>query len=153
MSKKSNSEIISSLLYILVGVLLVIFRDRTLEWAMTVAGALFLIFGVIDLFKRNWGSGAVSLIIGLSIIVFGWALTNVVILVLGILISVKGIVALIDALRQFRKNAVDIVFSVLTILVGLLLAFGNLLGIMILIAGVMLMFDGVLGIIGAFTKK
>ncbi|MBR6743795.1 MAG: DUF308 domain-containing protein [Clostridia bacterium] len=126
MNKKSNSELISSLLYILIGALLVIFRDRALGWAMTVAGVLFLVFGVLELLRNHWSGGAVNLVIGIAIIVFGWALTGIVILVLGILIALKGVVALVDSLRAYRKSAVDIVFSILTVVIGLLLAFGNL---------------------------
>ena len=153
MARNSKSELISSLLYIFIGILLVIFQDRTLGWAMTVAGALFIVFGILDLVKSNWAGGAVSLIIGISIIVFGWILTGIVILVLGILIALKGAVALIEAFRTDQKNVLDILFAVLTIVVGLLLAFGNLLSTMIIIAGVMLMFDGVLGLVGSLTKS
>ena len=152
MLKKSNPELISSLLYILIGVLLVVFRDRALGWAMTIAGALFLVFSVLELLKNNWTGGAVSLIIGLSIIIFGWVLTEIVILVFGILIVLKGVVALIDELRRFKQNAVDIIFAVLTIVIGLLLAFGELLSIMIAIAGVMLMFNGIIKLINSETK-
>lgn len=153
MLKKLNSELITSLLFILIGVLLVVFRDRTLGLVMTVAGAIFLISGVLELLKNNWTGGAVSLIIGLSIIVFGWILTEIVILVFGILIALKGLVALIDELRKFKKNALDITFAVLTIVIGLLLAFGELLSIMIAIAGVMLMFNGIVRLISAATKN
>ena len=59
MTKKSNSELFSSLLYIIIGVLLVIFRSETLEWAMTIAGIVFLISGILDLVKKNWTGGAV----------------------------------------------------------------------------------------------
>ena len=153
MLKKLNSELITSLLFILIGVLLVIFRDRTLGLVMTVAGAIFLISGVLELLKNNWTGGAVSLIIGLSIIVFGWILTGIVILIFGILIALKGLVALIEELRKFKKNALDITFAVLTIVIGLLLAFGELLSIMIAIAGVMLMFNGIVRLISAATKN
>lgn len=152
MLKKFNSELILSLLYILIGVLLVIFRDRTLGLVMTVAGVIFLVFGILELLRSNWTGGAVSLIIGLSIIVLGWLLTKIVILVFGILIALKGVVALIDELRRFKKNAVDIVFAVLTIVIGLLLAFGELLSIMIAIAGVMLMFNGIVKLISSAAK-
>ena len=152
MLKKFNSELILSLLYILIGVLLVIFRDRTLGLVMTVAGVIFLVFGILELLRSNWTGGAVSLIIGLSIIVFGWVLTEIVILVFGILIALKGVVALIDELRRFKKNAVDIIFAVLTIVIGLLLAFGELLSIMIAIAGVMLMFNGIVKLISSAAK-
>ena len=153
MLKKLNSELITSLLFILIGVLLVVFRDRTLGLVMTVAGAIFLISGVLELLKNNWTGGAVSLIIGLSIIVFGWILTGIVILIFGILIALKGLVALIEELRKFKKNALDISFAVLTIVIGLLLAFGELLSIMIAIAGVMLMFNGIVRLISAATKN
>ena len=150
MSKiKKHSELISSLLYILIGALLVIFQDRTIGWAMTVMGALFIVFGILDLVRSNWGGGAVSLIIGIAILVLGWVVTEIVLLVFGVLIALKGVIALIDALRASKKDVLDIVFSILTIVIGLMLAFGNGLNVLIIIAGVMLMFNGILGLLGA----
>ena len=106
MAKKSNSELYSSLLYIIIGVLLVIFRSQTLGWAMTIAGVIFLISGILDLLKKNWTGGAVSLIIGLAILVLGWTATQIVLLVLGILIAIKGVVALIDVLKRSKKKKI-----------------------------------------------
>lgn len=153
MAKKRNSELISSLLYILIGALLVIFQDRTIGWAMTVMGVIFIVFGILDLIGSNWGSGAVSLIIGIAILVLGWVVTEIVLLVFGILIAIKGVIALIDALRSSKKNVVDIIFAILTVVIGIMLAFGNGLNILIIIAGVMLMFNGILGLIGAISGK
>ena len=150
MSKiKKRSELVSSLLYILIGALLVIFQDRTIGWAMTVMGALFIVFGILDLVRSNWGGGAVSLIIGIAILVLGRVVTEIVLLVFGVLIALKGVIALIDALRASKKDVLDIVFSILTIVIGLMLAFGNGLNVLIIIAGVMLMFNGILGLLGA----
>lgn len=150
MSKiKKHSELVSSLLYLLIGALLVIFQDRTIGWAMTVMGALFIVFGILDLVRSNWGGGAVSLIIGIAILVLGWVVTEIVLLVFGVLIALKGVIALIDALRASKKDVLDIVFSILTIVIGLMLAFGNGLNVLIIIAGVMLMFNGILGLLGA----
>lgn len=153
MAKKRNSELISSLLYILIGALLVIFQDRTIGWAMTVMGVIFIVFGILDLIGSNWGSGAVSLIIGIAILVLGWVVTEIVLLVFGILIAIKGVIALIDALRSSKKNVVDIIFAILTVVIGIMLAFGNGLNILIIVAGVMLMFNGILGLIGAISGK
>ena len=152
MAKKQNSELFSSLLYIIIGVLLVIFRSQTLGWAMTIAGAFFVISGILDLVKRNWAGGAVSLIIGISILVLGWLAAAIVLLVLGILIAVKGIVALIDVLKKSRKNALDILFPAISVVVGIMLAFGNGLDIMIVIVGVLLAIDGVIGLLGSLKK-
>ena len=152
MATKKNSELFSSILYIVVGILLVIFRAQTLNWAMTIAGIFFIVSGVLDLVKKNYTGGAVSLIIGLAILILGWLAVEIVLLVLGILIAVKGIVALIDAFKKSNKNALDLVFPVLTTVVGLLLAFGNGIDIMILIVGILLAIDGVIGLIGAIKK-
>ena len=150
MSKiKKRSELVSSLLYILIGALLVIFQDRTIGWAMTVMGALFIVFGILDLVRSNWGGGAVSLIIGIAILVLGWVVTEIVLLVFGVLIALKGVIALIDALRASKKDVLDITFAILTVILGIMLAFGNGLNVLIIIAGVMLMFNGILGLLGA----
>ena len=149
---KSNSELFSSLLYIIVGVLLVVFRSETLGWAMTIAGIIFVVSGILDIAKKNWASGAVSLIIGIAILVLGWAAAQIVLLVLGILIAVKGFVALVNVLKKKKKNALEVLFPILSIVVGLMLAFGNGLDIMILVVGVLLAVDGVIGLIGSVKK-
>lgn len=152
MAKKTSSELSSSLLYIIIGVLLVIFRSQTLGLAMTIAGIIFVVSGILDLVKQNWVGGAVSLIIGISILILGWAAAQIVLLVLGILIAIKGIVSLIDVLKKKRKSALMILYPVLSIAVGLLLAFGNGLDIVIIIVGVLLIVDGVIGLLGSLKK-
>lgn len=152
LTKKTNSELFSSVLYIIIGLLLVIFRSQTLGWAMTIAGIIFVISGILDLVKKNWTGGAVSLIIGLVILILGWTAAQIVLLVLGILIAIKGVVALIDALKKSDKNVLGILYPVLSIVVGLMLAFGNALDIMIVIVGVLLIIDGIIGLIGSLRK-
>lgn len=152
MAKKNNSELFSAILYIVIGILLVVFKSQTLNWAMTIVGLVFVISGILDLIKKNYTGGAVSLIIGIAILVLGWAAAKIVLLVLGILIAVKGIVAFIEAFNKKKANALDLVFPVLTVVVGLMLAFGNALDIMIIIVGVLLAIDGVLGLIATLKK-
>lgn len=153
MEKKFHSELFQSILYILIGALLIIFRAEMLNWAMTIAGIFFIISGALDLIKKNWVGGGVSLAIGIAIILLGWLAVGIVILVLGILIAVKGIITLIEAIKAGIKNALDLVFPILTIVVGILLAFGNLLDIILIIAGILLAIDGAIGLVGEFTKK
>ena len=153
MTKKSNSELFSSILYIIIGILLVIFRSETLNWAMTIAGIVFLISGILDLVKKNWAGGAVSLIIGLAVLILGWAATQIVLLVLGILIAVKGIVALINVLKKGARNALEAIYPILSVVIGIMLAFGNGLDVMIIIVGVLLAVDGVIGLVGSLKKN
>ena len=93
-----------------------------------------------------------SLIIGISILVLGLTVVKIVLLVLGILIAIKGVVALVEALNSNRMNVFRILFPIFTIVIGLMLAFGNALDIMIVIAGVLLIVDGAIGLIAAFKK-
>ena len=152
MAKKKNSELFSSILYIIVGILLVCFPESALSWAMTIAGIVFVVSGILELFKKNWAGGAISLIIGIAILILGWVLAGIVLLVLGILIAIKGIVALIDVFKKSKKNALEILFPILTIVIGILLAFGNLTHIILIVGGILLAIDGVLGLIGSLKK-
>ncbi len=151
MSKK-NSELFSAILYIVIGVLLIVFRAETLNWAMTIAGIFFLISGILDMVKQNFSGGAVSLIIGIAILVLGWLATAIVLLVLGIMIALKGVVALINALKKSNTNVLDILFPALTIALGVMLAFGNGIDIVIVVVGVLLAVDGALGLINELKK-
>lgn len=153
MANKTKSELFSSLLYIVIGILLVAFRLEALEWAMTIAGVLFVISGIFDLIKKNWAGGAVSLIIGISILVLGWTAAKIVLIVLGIMIAVKGLVSLLSVLASKNKNLLEIIFAILSIVLGVMLAFGNALEILIVITGILLAVDGVLGLIGSLLKK
>ena len=152
MEKKANSELFSSILYIIVGLLLVFFPGNVLGWAMTIAGIFFIVSGILDFIKQNWTGGAVSLIIGIAILVLGWLAAAIVLLVLGILVAVKGIVALINVIKNGPKNALDLVFPILTIVIGAIIAFGNALSILLIIGGILLAVDGVIGLIGALKK-
>ena len=119
---------------------------------MTIAGIVFVISGILDLVKKNWTGGAVSLIIGIAILILGWLAAQIVLLVLGILIAIKGIVALIDVLKKKDKSVLEIIYPILSIVVGIMLAFGNALDIMIIIVGVLLIVDGVIGLLGSLKK-
>ncbi len=149
--KSSNSAWITSVLYIVVGILLLVFPGEALNLAMTIAGIIFIISGILELIKKNYVGGVISLIIGIAILVIGWTLTHIVMLVLGILIAVKGIIALVQALGQKKKKVLNILFPILTIVVGLLLAFafGSIMNIVMIVGGILLIVSGVLGLIGA----
>ena len=152
MAKKKNSELFSALLYILIGALLAVFKEGVLDWAIFVVGVIFIVSGVLEVVKKKYFGGAISLTIGIAILILGGILKDIVFLVLGILIAIKGFVSLIAALNQKKKNALEVLFPLLTIALGVLLAFGNLAGIIIFIAGILLVIDGIIGLAGALKK-
>lgn len=152
LKKIGNNELFSSILYIVVGVLLAIFRTETLKWVMIVVGALFIITGVLELVKKNWAGGAISLVIGVALVVLAGFFVNIALIVLGVLIAIKGIISLVDVIKRGMKNALELIFPILAILVGIGLAFGPLASILILIVGILLAVDGVIGLVGALKK-
>ena len=152
MFKKIDKNLFSAILYIIVGALLIIFKSDMLNWAMTIAGIFFIISGILDVLKKNYVNGGVSLAIGIAIMVLGWLATKIVLLVLGILIAVKGVVALLDALKKKKMDIIEVAFAALTIVTGVLLAFGGLVNVLFVIAGVLLILDGVVGILPMIKK-
>lgn len=149
---KKGRELISALLYILIGVLLIVFRSEMLGWAMTIAGVFFIVSGVIDLVRKNFAGGAVSLIIGIAILVLGWTAAQIVFIVLGVLLAIKGVIALVNAIKTKGRPVLAIIFPAITIAAGILLAMGKLHEIIIVIGGVILIVDGVLGLVDSFRK-
>ena len=157
MAKKKSfkdSALIMSILYILVGALLLIFRAAMLDLAIKIVGIVFIVSGVLELIKKNWVGGVISAIIGIAILVLAWAFIEIVLLVLGIMIAIKGIISLIDVLKSSDRTALRLVFPVLTIVCGLALAFafGSLMDIMIIVGGVLILIDGIFGLIAALKK-
>ncbi len=152
MAKKSTTVLFSSLLYIIIGILLMVSPGKTLSIAMTVIGIFFVISGTLDVVRKNFVGGAVSLVIGIAILVLGGQALKIVLVVLGILIAVKGLFTLIEVLGKKRKNALEIVFPVLSVVVGLMLALGNGFDYIMLVVGALLVIDGLIGLIGALKK-
>ena len=70
----------------------------------------------------------------------------------GCISTVDDYIAFLEALKKRKTTVLDILFPVLTIAVGVMLAFGNGLDIMILIVGVLLMVDGILGLLNTLKK-
>ncbi len=152
MAKKVDSSLFSAILYIIVGILLIVFPGDAISWAMTIAGVVFIVSAILELVKKNWVGGIVSAIIGVVILILGWLVLDIVLLVLGVLIAVKGIVALINELKKNKVTVLGILFPILTVVAGIALAFGNGAQWVVIIGGVFLLIDGVLGLVESIKK-
>lgn len=140
---------ITSVIYIVLGLLLAVFKGNVISWAMTVAGVLLIIFGVLGIVKGKTLYGVIGLVIGILIVVCGWTIVDIAITVLGVLVAVKGVVDLIEALKV-KKNTLPIVYAALTILAGVLLAVAKWLVFdwFFIVVGVLLIVDGIFGLLG-----
>lgn len=152
---KFNTNLTSALMYIIIGALFCIFKASVLGWLLTIAGVLFIVFGVIDLTKGGTTSGIINIAIGAVILLGGWFFVEVVLIVFGILLSIKGAVALANALKALNKSVFDIVFSALTLVVGIMLIVSKwaMFDIFFVIMGLTFIIDGVLELFGAKIVK
>lgn len=147
MAKKSKLNLSSPLLYIILGALLAIFGQGILGWAIYVVGVCFIVMGIVDVIGKRMTSAIVNIIIGIVIIALAKVI-NIIFPILGILVAIKGVMDLLEVMKRSRKSILAILVPVLTIVVGVGIAFGGLLGDVLRIVGVLLIIDGVLGFLG-----
>ena len=89
-TKKMSNNFFMAILYVVVGALLCIFKAEVLSWVMTAAGVLFIVAGVLDVFKyKNTKGGIVNIAIGVVILVAGWLVLELALIIFGVLILLK----------------------------------------------------------------
>ena len=120
-SKKVSNGVVSALLYIVLGVLFIVFKSGMLNWLMTIAGIVFIALGIFDIIKKRLTQGIIETVIGVVIIVGGWLFVEIVLLVFGALLIVKGVTDLIKACQSKSKDFSKILCAVITAIVGILL--------------------------------
>ncbi len=152
--KKLASNLLSSIIYIVVGVLFCIYDNAILDTLLTVAGIVFIVLGVVDLIKENFVSGLSSVVVGAVILVGAWFFLEVVFLVMGILLIVKGALALLGAIKN--GSLLGFIFAGLTAAAGVMLVISKtdqIMNWLFIAVGVVLIIDGVLGLLECLTGK
>ncbi len=146
--KSSSNNLLNAALYILVGVLLCVFKASVLNWAMTAIGAIMIVFGILKAVNGMMVEGVVMAAVGVVIIMGGWMFVDLILLILGIALILKGLLDLIRSIGN--KKLVGVIASLITIAVGALLIYSKwaLLDWLFIILGVVLIIDGILMAIG-----
>lgn len=118
--KHVSNNVVYALLYILIGVLFIVFKSSMFDWLMTIVGVVFIALGVIDILHKNLTNGIIEAVIGIVIILGGWLFLEIVFIVFGALLIVKGAM---DLVKQFqgKRDVVKIIIAILTIALGILL--------------------------------
>ena len=147
MSIKENKKL-TAILYILIGVLLCVFRAGLLGWAMTAIGVLLIVSAVLSFISLNVIGGVISAVLAVLVIVGGWLFIDILLLIVGIVMLINGVREIL-ALKG-KKTALDYVRAALPIVFGLLLIFSKwaMMDWMFIIIGVLILVDGVLMLMG-----
>ena len=150
----STNNILSCILYALIGLLLVILQGGSLGILMTIIGVLLIAYGLINIFKnKETLTGIIQIVFGIAIIVCGWLIASIVLLVFGIILVVFGASELI---KNFKNGFMAILPFIIVIVIGalLIIAKWTLLDLFCLIAGIIFIINAVLVLFGnSFIKK
>lgn len=152
-TKKVSNNIIAAILYILLGVLFIVFKSGMLNWLMTIVGIVFIALGVYDIIQRRLANGIIEAAIGVVVILGGWLFVEIVLIVLGALLVVKGASDLI-ALCKGSKDVMGIIVAALTIILGILLIVSKwaMLDWMFIVIGVVFIVEGAFTLFPSLKK-
>lgn len=144
-TSEDKNLLISALIYIVFGAVLCIFRKQALDWAMTIAGAIAIIIGVLAILKGNLIYGIITTAIGALIILGGLLFVEIILLVIGIILCVKGVFELLACLRFPKISIIPLLSAILTIVCGVLLIVSKweMVDSFLIVIGVIFIIDGI----------
>lgn len=142
-SSKATNNMVYALLYVIVGILFIVFKSGMLNWLMTIIGVVFIALGVYDIIKKKITNGIIEAAIGVVVIVGGWVFVEIVLIVFGALLIVKGVTDLISLFKG-SKNVISIIVAILTIALGVLLIVSKWVALdwMFIVIGIVFIVEG-----------
>ncbi len=152
-SSKVTNNMVYALLYVIVGILFIVFKSGMLNWLMTIIGVVFIALGVYDIIKKKITNGIIEAAIGVVVIVGGWVFVEIVLIVFGALLIVKGVTDLISLFKG-SKNVVSIIVAILTIALGVLLIVSKWVALdwMFIVIGIVFIVEGAFSLLPELKK-
>lgn len=151
---KLDSGLLNAALYILAGLLFCILRGEVLSILFTIVGILFVVQAILHFVQKQYPNGAVSAVIGLVLLIGGNLITQVILIVFGVFLLVRGAFSLFAHLRSKKPSTWALVASAGTLLIGILLIVSNWLIVdwVFIIIGVVMIVDGVMSLLGSLRR-
>lgn len=155
--KKANgSELLTALLYIVVGILFCIKQDAMIDILLTIAGVLLIVKGVLDIVAKRVASGVIAAVAGLAMLLFGWVfkgLIHIAIVIFGIVILIKAIQNIFEMLKR-KYTVLEMVGAILAAVIGVLLIFNGwgMVNWVFILIGIALILDGAIALIKELQK-
>ena len=161
MNNNKNKNLIIAIITIIVGILMIVYKEGVMSWLMTAIGVVWLIDGILDLVQNHLPkTGIVKIIIGVIVIVFGWVLLSVILIIAGACLIIYGIYMLYNLIRMKTKALTTFqtiglyITPIVYIICGGLLCFAqkSTTETIVLIVGILLLVNGILNIIKVLKK-
>mgnify|MGYP002521319824 CR=1 FL=1 len=152
---KMDSRFATAVILVVIGVLLIQLKAGAINAILSVVGALLILRALLCVIDKQWLYAVLFAAIGIFLIVGGITIVDIMVLILGIILSAFGLYQLIVAVKD-KKNA-GIVSALVTLAVGVLLIlffcfqsfhqewFYITTGIVAIVAGVLALFGKKLG--------
>ena len=156
------SQLVSSLMTLILGILFVILKGEIVGIALTVFGVVLIVTAVLELIRKNIISGIIKAILGILVLTIGWLLIDIalkvigiVLIVFGVLELIKRIVALFKKKNKLLATILGFISPVFSVVAGFFLftSSGEAVGWAVIVGGVLLIINGVLALIEALASK
>lgn len=163
------ASLVSSILFLLLGLFLVLMPDTTLSLISYLLGSIILIIGIINLihyFKSNEQAFKIELVLGIICIVIGLFIilnpkfiVSIIPLIIGIYIVTTSIVKLEYALSLKKHNSdsylVSLILTIITLICGIILIFNPFKGAVVItrIVGFFILVYSIIDIVESVTLK
>ena len=127
-----KNELINNIILLVVGIILTIWPDETLDLAVNIVGSVVIIFGAVNLYMFFKGNndyltlfiGILALIAGICIIVKSATIISIIHILIGVAVLADGITnikTLLDIKSDSKKWKILFISAIITSLFGILL--------------------------------
>ncbi len=145
-----TQKILSALFTMALGVMLIVLRGEIISIAMTVLGVGCIALGILDLVQNRVPPAVIKLVVGVIIIVCGWAIVGAVLYILAGLLLIAGILLVYEKLKNrvrcatWYQNLIEYAVPILCIVIGVLLLFnqGNTVSWVFIVSGSITVIEG-----------
>lgn len=150
---KFNKNLISPVVYTVVGILFCIFGIDLARWILAVAGIALFVFGVLDCGDGEYKSGAFKIALGLICGVGGWFITDVILTIIGAFLLAFGVCEFVPAYRE--KDIYLCIINGATALFAIMMLLDVFLPLswIYIVLGVVLTIKGVFMIVEHFYER
>lgn len=159
-------ELVMGILYFIVGLLMALLGQDSLEIILIIAGAFMFVYGLLFIAASltggmNFGlvAGVVSVVIGILLMILPGLFSDVLMILLGIGLIIVGLITLLGGSTSFSlstgSKVVSAIIAVLMVVMGIyaLLNTDDTADIVMIVIGIITMVSGILGIYGAIQLK
>ncbi len=158
--KNQSNKLLTSVITIVLGVLLMVWKTSIISIAITLFGVYLIILGILDLVnKKDETTAIIKLIVGVAAILLAWLLTAVAVITLGVILMLHGITLILDIIKANKqvKGLVPTIMlwavPVISIAAGLFIAFGSGMDWAFIVVGVIVIIEGMISLVQALTEK